>query len=477
MDERDGAQRLQTGSHDPPVTEALQAFMREGWTDGEQERAVDPVAPWAAKRRAALAEAFPGERLVLPAGSLKTRANDTDFRFRPDTAHVHMSGNQTSDAVLVVDDGAATLYLRPRADRRSDEFWRDRRYGEFWAGRRPSLREVEEALEIECRHLDDLAGALSGSRPTRVHRKMDLSVERLVDRTHPAEHADAELAAVLAELRLVKDPWEIEQLEDALAATVRGFEDCVREWDQAIRHGERWIEGTFWRRARVDGNDVGYTSIVAAGPHATTLHWTDNDGTVTPGDLVLLDMGVETRTLYTADITRTVPVSGRFSDLHRDLYRLELAAQDAGIAAVRPGACFRDFHRAGMTVLAHGLANLGLLPCSAEEALDENSTVYRRWTLCGSGHMLGLDVHDCAAARSTRYLDGTLEVGHVLTVEPGLYFQADDLLLPAEMRGLGFRLEDDLVVTETGARNLSAGLPRHPDEVETWMSRLANSRS
>ncbi len=194
-----------------------------------------------------------------------------------------------------------------------------------------------------------------------------------------------------------------------------------------------------------------------------------------PGELLLLDMGAENRELYTADVTRTLPVTGRFTPLQRDLYTLVHNAQSAGIATLRPGARFREFHRAGMSVLAHGLADLGLLPCSAEEALDESSTIYRRWTLCGSGHMLGLDVHDCARARATAYLDGVLEPGHVLTVEPGLYLQADDLLLPEEMRGTGIRIEDDLVVTDDGARLLSAGLPRSAEDVETWMASSADA--
>ncbi len=463
---------LATSSHDMPVTPDLAALMRRGWA--EPAPAAPPsadVAPWAAKRRARLAEAFPGERLVLPAGPLVVRANDTDYRFRADSAHVWLSGNTSSDAVLVLDDVAAVLFMRPGCSRDGDAFWRDRRYGDVWAGRRPSLQESAAALGLECRHLDALGSALRGNRPTRVLRGSDPVVDRLVDERDDGQ-AERELAAVLAELRLVKDPWEIEQLQAAVDATVRGFEDCVREWDRAMEHGERWIEGTFWRRARVEGNDVGYSSVVAAGVHATTLHWTDDDGPVVPGELVLLDMGVEARTLYTADVSRTLPASGEFSAVQRELYRLELAAQEAAIAAARPGAAYRDIHRAAMAVLARGLDDLGVLPCSADEALDESSTVYRRWTLHGSGHMLGLDVHDCAAARAEHYLEGKLEPGHVLTVEPGLYFQAEDLLVPPELRGVGIRLEDDVLVTDEGPRNLSAALPREPDAVESWMAAL-----
>jgi Xaa-Pro aminopeptidase len=273
-------------------------------------------------------------------------------------------------------------------------------------------------------------------------------------------------------MRLVKQPWEVEQLQDAVDSTVLGFEDAVRDWDGVLEHGERWLEGTFWRRARAMGNDVGYESIVACGPHATTLHWIDNDGPVRPGQLILLDMGVENRSLYTADVTRTLPVSGAFTAEQRDLYDLVFAAQEAGMTAVRPGASFRDFHIAAMTVLAHGLADLGVLPVSAEEALDTDSGLYRRWTLHGTGHMLGLDVHDCSASRSENYRDGKLEPGMVLTVEPGLYFQHDDLLVPESLRGIGIRIEDDVVVTEDGCRNLSAALPRTSSDVEAWMASL-----
>ncbi|WP_203416488.1 aminopeptidase P family protein [Jiangella ureilytica] len=459
-------------ANEPPVPPALAAFMATGWADGDDPGELAPVAAWAAKRRAALTERFPGERLVVPAGAPTSRNVDVDHRFRADSAHVYLTGNQASDAVLLMDDGTATLFVRPRAPRSEQEFWRDRRYGEFWAGRRPSLAETQHRLGLDCRHLDELPAALASGPPARLLRGVDPRVDALAGTLSDAPGRDAELAAAISQLRLVKDSWEVEQLRAACAATARGFEDCLREWPQVLAHGERWIEGTFWRRARVEGNDVGYTSIVASGPHATTLHWIDDDGPVRPGELLLLDMGVETRSLYTADISRTLPVSGRFTGLQRDLYTLVLRAQDAGIAAVRPGARFRAYHEAAMTVLAHGLADLGLLPVSAEQALDPESALYRRWTLHGSGHMLGLDVHDCTTAPAAAYADGTLEAGNVLTVEPGLYLQADDLLVPEELRGIGIRVEDDLLVTDAGAENLSAALPREPGAVETWMAGL-----
>jgi Xaa-Pro aminopeptidase len=449
--------------------------MRTGWSDDEESVEPLPVAAWAAQRRAKLAERFPGERIVIPSGPLKPRANDTDYRFRAETAHVHLTGNQTSDAVLVMDGDEATLYFRPRHAKSDDAFWRDGRYGEAWAGRRLSLTEASETFGLPCRHLYDLPEALRALGPARVLRGVDPDVDALVPPQRDSA-GDQDLAVHLSEMRLVKDVWEIEQLQDAVDSTILGFEDCVREWDDAVRYGERWIEGTFWRRARANGNDVGYECISAAGPHATTLHWIDNDGPVTPGHLVLLDMGVENRSLYTADVTRTLPVDGTFTADQRHLYELVLAAQEAGMAAVRPGAAYNEFHLAAMGVLARGLSDMGILPVSPEEALESDSGLYRRWTLHGTGHMLGLDVHDCAAARRENYNDGKLETGMVLTVEPGLYFQSSDLLVPESLRGIGIRIEDDVVVTDDGCRNLSGALPRTATDVESWMAGTVRQR-
>jgi len=463
-------QDLHTESHDPAVPAAYAAFMRTGWGDRELDLPEHPIAPHAARRRAALAEAFPGERLVLPAGTFKVRSNDTDFRFRSDTAHTYFSGNQTTDAVLVIENGESVLYARPRSSRETDEFFRDRQYGELWAGRRPSLGELSGSLGLEVRHVDDLDRALtSGSTKTRVHRGIDARVDRLVnaDDTH-----DDDFARVVSEMRLVKDDWEVAELQEACDITTLGFEDAVRDWDRVIEYGERWLEGTFFRRARAMGNDLGYDSIVGGGRHATTLHWIDNDGPITPGELVLLDMGVEGRNLYTADVTRTLPISGSFTAVQRDLYDLVLAAQQAGIDAVRPGVPFLAAHHAAMDVLAHGLEGMGLLPVSAEESLDPDSKVYARWTLHGTSHMLGMDVHDCGRASVDIYPKGELADGMVLTVEPGLYFQEDDLLVPEELRGIGIRIEDDILVTADGSRNLSAALPRTSADVEAWMARL-----
>ncbi|MET7902711.1 aminopeptidase P family protein [Streptomyces sp. NPDC005355] len=461
----------------PDVSAELADNMQSGWADTELHD-LEPIAQAAhtARRRAALSARFPGERLVIPAGNLRTRSNDTEYRFRASTEYAYLTGDQTENGVLVLEpapggDGhTATLYLLPRSNRENGEFWLDGSHGELWVGRRHSLSEAERLLGLPARDVRKLADELKAATgPVRIVRGHDAALEAALTDKVTGER-DEELRVFLSEQRLVKDAFEIGQLQAAVDSTVRGFEDVVKVLDKAEATSERYIEGTFFLRARVEGNDVGYGSICASGPHATTLHWVRNDGPVRSGDLLLLDAGVETTTLYTADVTRTLPVNGTFSPIQRTIYEAVYEAQEAGIAAVKPGAKYRDFHDAAQRVLATKLVEWGLVEGPVERVLELG--LQRRWTLHGTGHMLGLDVHDCAVARTETYVEGTLEPGMCLTVEPGLYFQADDLTVPEEYRGIGVRIEDDILVTEDGNRNLSAGLPRTADDVEAWMARL-----
>ncbi|WP_372446351.1 aminopeptidase P family protein [Streptomyces chrestomyceticus] len=458
------------------VSSELAENMLQGWADREQ-RDPEPIpqAAHTARRREALAALFPGELLVIPSGTPKVRANDTDYPFRAASDYVYLTGDQSPNGVLVLEPGQdgthhAAAYLLPGSDRASGEFWLDY-HGELWDGRRNGLAENAKLLGLDCRDVRTLGERLAAAGgPIRLLRGYDAQVDAALHDKVTAER-DIEFRVALSEMRLVKDDFEIADLRHACQATIRGFEDVVRVLGTDEPTLERAIEGTFFMRARIEGNDVGYSSVCAAGAHSTTLHWVRNDGEARPGDLLLLDAGVESRNLYTADVTRTLPVDGRFTPVQRKVYDAVYAAQSAGIAAVRPGAKYRDFHHAAQRVLTEHLAAWGLFgDRSVDEAYELG--LYRRWTLTGTGHMIGLDVHDCAKARTELYVDGTLEAGMVLTVEPGLYFQSDDLTVPEELRGIGIRIEDDILVTEDGNENLSAALPRAADEVEAWMARL-----
>jgi Xaa-Pro aminopeptidase len=460
MNQDENPDKGATRSRTPHSKEFLD-YISSGWADKAATNiATDKVAPFAKKRRQAVAKAFPDKVVVIEAGAPKTRSNDTEYRYRPHAAFAHLTGwgsRTVADSVLVIDteQNKDILFLRPTAGKDSDEFFANSAIGEFWVGARPTLEEIASLLDIETRDLAELDAFLTGAD------KMDLE--------------DKKLAQFVSELRLVKDSYEIEQMRIAVAASVSGFEDIVRVLPKSvgIPKGERVIETAFFARARQEGNDLGYDTIAAAGKNACVLHWISNDGEVKPNELVLVDAGVEVDSLYTADITRTLPVSGKFTPAQKEIYLAVLEAADAAFAIAKPGIKFREIHAAAMKVIAQKTADWGILPVSAEESLDENKQFHRRWMVHGTSHHLGIDVHDCAQARKEMYLDAELKEGMVFTIEPGLYFHEDDLLAPEQFRGIGIRIEDDVLVTATGVENLSGALPRDPDEIEAWMAKLS----
>jgi Xaa-Pro aminopeptidase len=465
-------------SHDSQLPDALIEFMLQRWAPapGELPAPIAHAEVFAARRRA-LSKLFPAETLIIPTGHEKVRSNDTHYRFRPGSDFYYLTGNLEPDCVLVMQpqEGGGhrdILFVEPNPGRGDKTFFTDRVKGELWVGPRLGAPQSRARFGVdECRGLPELEATLNGllgtvTRPRRSLRGMSEQVDKIL----PLQDRDKQLAEALSEMRLLKDALEIEELDKVVASTKRGFEDVIRALPSG--RSEREVEGVFHLRARVEGNDVGYGTIAACGHHACILHWTRNDGKLDPASLLLLDAGVEGDSLYTADITRTLPVGGRFSPEQRAIYELVFAAQEAAFAKVVPGNDFMEPNRAAMRVLAEGLERLGILPVSAEEALKEEKQFYRRYSLHNVSHMLGLDVHDCAQARQEVYKFGKLKPGMVLTVEPGLYFQLDDETVPARYRGIGVRIEDDLVVTESGYRNLSAGIPRAADDVEAWIEGL-----
>lgn len=341
-------------------------------------------------------------------------------------------------------------------------------------GLRPRLPRLVQALGLPVKPLTeldaDLAAAMHAASGTLAAGHLPAAL-----RSRHALGNENTLGHRLAILRMVKDDWEIAQLREAVDHTIDGFAAVVREIPNAIRSGgERWLQGTFDRHARTHGNGVGYATIVGSGKHAPTLHWVRCDGPVLEDKLLLLDMGVEANSFYTADVTRTFPGSGTFSPVQRQVHDLVEASHRAGLAAVGPGRPWSDFHVACMEVIANGLNDWGLLPVSVDEALSPKGQHHRRYLVCGVGHHLGLDVHDCAQSTYEHYQGAIMEPGMVLTVEPGLYFHEHDLTLPPELRGIGVRLEDDIVVTASGSDVISDALPLDAAGIEQWMARAQN---
>ncbi|MCI1217532.1 aminopeptidase P family protein [Bifidobacterium crudilactis] len=490
-----------------PVSGTFKEFMTEGWDSQEPEQQALESSSFTPARLQALGKRFPGERLVIPAGNLKTRNNDCDYAFRPDTTFAYYTGlgedfeagavlvlNPVADASSDENQGAThtpTLYVHPRADQSTEDYYRSAQYGEYWVGPRPGLKELSAMTGIQTEDIAQLPDALAkdigteeGAVQLRVVRDADPQITQMVedirwengcdDPDHNTE-ADGKLHEFAAEERMIKDSYEVAEMRKAVDATKLGFDRILERLPEAVDkpRSERMLESAFNSIARERGNDVGYGTIVASGSHAPVLHWMRNNGTVRNGELLLIDAGVEVNSLYTADITRTFPVGGKFSPLQRDIYETVLSAQQAAFEVAKPGVTYSDIHHTVMRVLAEALHNWGILPVSVEESLSPSGQQHRRWHACGCAHHLGLDVHDCAQARYESYQDAPIEAGMIFTIEPGLYFKENDLLVPPEFRGIGVRIEDDVLMTEHGPEWISAGIPKTADDVEEWMAQRA----
>lgn len=438
-----------------PKEQAFLEFMKTGWSDLSAEVLVNAEANESARqKRAELMQAFPNELILIPAGNSKTRSNDTHYRFRPSTEFTQLTnwGSQTVEGSMLVLDSknqTSKLFLRPTADKDSDEFFANTEIGEFWVGPRPDLDQIEKLLGIETVDL----------------KTFDENLDYL------SLESDA-LREFLSEQRIVKNSWEINQIRKAVEATKVGFENLIASIPNANQRGERVLEAAFFEKARLYGHDLGYETIAAAGNHANILHWTKNSGDIKSGELVLVDAGVEVDSLYTADITRTMPISGVFSNEQKEVYKVVQEAADAAFDVCKPGNLFRDMHNEAMKVIAAHCERWGILPVTAEKSLLPENQFHRRWMVHGTGHHLGLDVHDCAEARKEMYLDTELKPGMVFTIEPGLYFHKNDQLAPERFRGIGVRIEDNVAITETGYDWLSESIPRTVEEVEAWMESI-----
>jgi Xaa-Pro aminopeptidase len=438
-----------------------------------------PMAGYAAEtyalRRARVLEALGDDAvLVLPAAPEIVAGRDLELRYRPDPDLYYLTGYPEPEAVLVLapgrEEGPFILFVRPRDPEK-----------ELWTGARGGPEAAVEWFRADAAYpLDELderlPGLITGARI--VHFPLGSGrddVEAIVlgtvagarqarQRTGRGPRAVVDPGAILDEMRLRKDPHELELLREAAKITAEGFRAAAAairpdagEWEI-----EAAIEGAF-RRAGAEG--TGFATIVGSGANATVLHYTDNDRAMRAGELVLIDAGARYR-MYNGDISRTFPVSGRFTPAQRDLYDAVLAAHDRAIDAVRPGATTADVHMAATRTLVEALVSFGILEGEVDGLIERKA--HRPFYPHQTSHWLGLDVHDVGDYA----IDGEprpLEPGMVLTVEPGLYIPADAERVPPELRGAGIRIEDDVAVTDDGHEILTAELPRSADEVEAMM--------
>jgi Xaa-Pro aminopeptidase len=425
---------------------------------------------FAARRKRFLEAMEPDSVALLLGAGLAVRSRDTHFRFRQDSDFHYLTGFDHPNAALVLrrDGGPPfTLFVEPRDPE-----------AETWTGYRPGVEGARADYGAdEAYPQGDLLAKLPGllekarrvyhvlGRDARVDQKIVETVEaaRIRSRAHaPPPDAIVDPRAILHEMRLFKEPAELELMRRAaeISREAHAAAAALAHEGAGEHELEALIDYTFRRRG---GWGPAYESIVGGGANATILHYVANDQPLRDGTLVLIDAGCEYAG-YAADVTRTYPVGGRFAPAARDVYDVVLAAQDAALEVSRPGATLEDVHDAALRRLVEGMMALGLLPpASVEEAIRAGD--FRRYYMHRTSHWLGLDVHD-AGSYSADGKPRRLEPGMVFTVEPGLYVPAGDERAPAALRGIGVRIEDDVVVTEGGHENLCAAIPKRPDDVE-----------
>ncbi|WP_172118923.1 Xaa-Pro aminopeptidase [Halomonas hibernica] len=425
-----------------------------------------------ARRDALIAQLPANAAVVLPGASLVTRSHDSEYAFRQNSDFYYLTGITEPDALLVLlpghDDGQSIVFCQDRDP--TMEAWTGRRLGARGVeaehgidqafenadreAQLPALLEGRELLYVPLDNPDALgiaeeafSFAQVGLRRGRAPLKGWLDVSALI-------HA----------MRLIKSEAEIALLRHAAAISAQAHVRAM----QASRPGlyeyqlQAELEHEFvWQ----GGSGPAYSTIVGGGANACVLHYIENRAALTNDSLVLIDAGAEFE-LYAGDITRTFPVNGRFSEAQRALYQVVLSAQERAVAAIKPGATLVDVHQNVVKDLTAGLIALGLLEGDVQARIDDES--YRRFYLHSTSHWLGLDVHDVGSYRLDEKTPRPLVAGMVLTIEPGLYIpDAEDV--PSAYRGIGIRIEDNVVVTDEGYENLTAGVPKGMADIEALM--------
>jgi Xaa-Pro aminopeptidase len=428
-------------------------------------------APYRARRERLLGAIGEGVAVFAAAPEL-VKSRDTEYPYRPDSNLYYLTGFREPEAVAVFtpheDDARFILFVRPRDPEK--EAWSGWRAGvegaceRFGADAAYPIDELDERLKKLLEPADAVWYAL-GDR-----REMDERIVRMVGRfratrprngTGPTEVRDP--STLLDRWRMVKDEWELERIREATAASARGHRALMEAARPGV--GEWELHATLEATFRAAGPVAGpaYEAIVGSAANATVLHYVHNERRVEDGDLVLVDAGAAVD-YYCGDITRTFPVSGRFTPEQRRMYDIVHRALEAGIAAVKPGAPVSATHEAARRVLVEGMVELGLLSGEVDELIENEA--FKRFFMHQTTHWLGLDVHDVGPYKERDGTPVTLEPGMVLTVEPGLYVARDAEGVPEAYLGVGVRLEDDVLVTADGHEVLTRGVPVDAEEVE-----------
>lgn len=424
-------------------------------------------------RRKALATRLPSDCVaVLPAAGELFRNGDAHYRFRQDSDFYYLTGFNEPDALLLVNagtDGQSILFNRPRNP--AEEQWVGKRLGQERACDVLRVDAAYSLASLDAKLPELLAGKQAiyfalGRYPVWEQRILAAweIVKGQVRRGVIAPGAFCDLAPMLGEMRLIKSTAEIALMQRAAHISVTAHQHAMQACRKADYEYQLEAE-LLYEFSRQGCRSVAYDPIVAAGGNACVLHYTENNQPLQRGDLVLIDAAGEFEN-YAADITRTFPVNGHFSPEQRSIYELVLRAQKAGIACVKPGCFWDEIQRTIIQILTEGLVDLGLLHGSVDELIEGGA--YKPFYMHNSGHWLGLDVHDSGLYKQHGAWRA-LEPGMVLTVEPGIYISPDIDGIDSRWWNIGVRIEDDILVTPDGHKNLSGDLVVEIDDLEAFI--------
>lgn len=430
---------------------------------------------FAERRKRLLAQITDGA-IIVPAGHLSARNHDVDFKFRQQSAFWYLTGFGEPDAVAVLRPGHSepyTLFVLPRDPKL--ETWTGLRTGVDAAKERFGADAAFSTAELETELPKLIADYEKVYYAVGADQKLDaFLIDLAVKRRRTAPRGDKALTAlidptpVIDQLRLIKSAVEIECLQKAIDVTVAGFDVAFAKARPGMYEFEVQADMEVeFRRGGSPRN--GYPSIVASGENACILHYISNRDRLKDGDLLLIDAGAEYE-YYSADITRTWPVNGKFTPEQKDIYELVLAANEAGIDAAKPGNGATDVHDVALRVLTQGLVDLGVLKGEIDTLITERG--FLPYYMHGTSHWLGLDVHDSGIYRTGGRTGPSikLEPGMILTVEPGLYFGPFAEDAPERFKGIGIRTEDDVLITDDGNRVMTSAAPKTVAEIEAAAS-------
>jgi Xaa-Pro aminopeptidase len=424
---------------------------------------------FADRRRRFLNAIGSGAVAIMPSAPVSVRSGDVEFVYRQDNDFYYLTGFAEPESVALFapdEKEQFVLFVRPRDKER--ETWTGRRAGldgavaDYGADKAFALDELDGVLRRHLDKVDRIYYPLGGNERMN-GRVLELlrAAQAMRPRLGTGPHSLLDPRELIHEERLRKRPEELIAMRDAIAISAEAHKAAMRtarggmmEWQV-----EATVDYTFRSRGAAGPS---YPSIIASGPNAATLHYINNDREMRTGELLLIDAGCEYG-FYASDVTRTFPIGARFTPLQRDLYEIVLTAQAKGIEAIRPGIKFDDPHDAAVRVLVEGMCRVGLIKGPFEVAMRDGA--WRRFYMHRTSHWLGMDVHDVGLYRVGGE-SRTLEPGMVLTVEPGIYIAPDDTMALEEFRGIGIRIEDDVLVTSDGYEVMTAAVPKSVADVE-----------